>query len=340
MSTEHYKAVRTAFREALPAVVEVLGRSVEKLDDSSDSRNALVSMSTRLDSLADSAGAYGMLRISAAARELQGAIRSALASRGTHSNWRPDLEQGLSSLAEAVDSVKTAGEPEVLPEQVVDSTQRLLLIGASPELSGQLQHYGYLPTLLEDPARLGPLLGELQPAAVILVLGEVAVDPALTHQLMAARSHDIPVVVMSKSDDFEARLTAVRAGGVAFLAQPVNMTDLVDRLEELTEVHPQPYRVVIVEDNPVIAAIYARSLEKAGMYVGVVTEPERLLTAVRDMRPDVILLDLFPTVPATSSHESFVLTKLSLEFRSSSSRRRVAQSVRCSPWASAAMTSS
>ena len=57
-------------------------------------------------------------------------------------------------------------------------------------------------------------------------------------------------------------------------------------------------RVLLVEDEPVTAEVFARALERAGHEVRVASDGNRALHALRDHAPDIVVLDLgLPTVP-------------------------------------------
>ncbi len=57
-------------------------------------------------------------------------------------------------------------------------------------------------------------------------------------------------------------------------------------------------RVLLVEDEPVTAQVFSRTLQKHGHQVRVAADGNRALHALRDDVPDLVVLDLgLPTVP-------------------------------------------
>ena len=57
-------------------------------------------------------------------------------------------------------------------------------------------------------------------------------------------------------------------------------------------------RILLVEDEPVTAEVFARALQRAGHEVRVTSDGIRALHALRDHAPDIVVLDLgLPTVP-------------------------------------------
>lgn len=54
----------------------------------------------------------------------------------------------------------------------------------------------------------------------------------------------------------------------------------------------RPYRVLIVDDEMVVAKYHSDLLEKAGMVVSVLNDPEEILPALEENNPDLVLLDM------------------------------------------------
>ena len=98
---------------------------------------------------------------------------------------------------------------------------------------------------------------------------------------------------MSVRDDLDARLKAIRAGCDGYLVKPVSLVDLLDLLDRLTDREmPDKYRVLIVDDDPEIAGFYAAMLGDAEVETVVVTDPLAVMEPLREMRPDLILMDI------------------------------------------------
>jgi diguanylate cyclase (GGDEF)-like protein len=99
---------------------------------------------------------------------------------------------------------------------------------------------------------------------------------------------------ISDQDDQATRLKAIRAGGTAFFSKPLDTVSLIDHLDELTSTDTaDPYRVLVVEDQPPIANYYKMVLNMAGMDAQVVTDATKVLQQMIEYQPDLILLDLY-----------------------------------------------
>ena len=113
-------------------------------------------------------------------------------------------------------------------------------------------------------------------------------------EMQLGRDTPVPVLFISSSDDIAARLESVRAGGLAYFTKPVNLGELVDKLDELTSAHlPQPYRVLIVDDSSLMARCHADMLEQAGMSVKVVNNPMEVMEPLHEFGPDLVLMDIY-----------------------------------------------
>lgn len=106
------------------------------------------------------------------------------------------------------------------------------------------------------------------------------------------RVRAVPVVVVSRQNDLEARLGAVRAGGTHFLLRPVAADLLAELLRAgVNGVESQPYRVMLVDDDRAEAAAMAAILRQAGMETEWVAEAEALPEAFVRFRPELVLMD-------------------------------------------------
>ena len=179
-------------------------------------------------------------------------------------------------------------------------TTRTVLIlddDATPTgLDRQLKHFGYAVQRVTTPETMAAAAGEA--AAVLARI--VGTGPAAAAAIAAlappsgAAPRATPLVVLC--DDFELapRLAAVRAGAAAYLARDADALALVDTLERLCgTAEEEPFRVMVVDDDPRISRYYRTVLETAGIEVLTVTEPLQALRGLSEFRPELVLMDLY-----------------------------------------------
>lgn len=160
----------------------------------------------------------------------------------------------------------------------------------------QLAQHGFAVETFDSPTAVLDEVGATGRAVLIVDadhLGGGLDGIGLAERIAAAKGPVIPVVFLGASADLGTRLRAIRAGGVGWLRPPVMSDPLVDLLERVVERGARaPYRVLIVEDDPVQAEVCAAGLRRAGLETQVVS-PDRVLKSLELTVPDVLLMDLY-----------------------------------------------
>jgi diguanylate cyclase (GGDEF)-like protein len=104
---------------------------------------------------------------------------------------------------------------------------------------------------------------------------------------------NLPVVFISARSDMVARLRAMRAGGNAYFAKPIEIPEFVDKINELiTPDSKQSSRVLIIDDDEATTQIHAAMLRKAGIDSRVQTKPLEAIKDINEYAPHLILLDM------------------------------------------------
>jgi CheY-like chemotaxis protein/HPt (histidine-containing phosphotransfer) domain-containing protein len=99
----------------------------------------------------------------------------------------------------------------------------------------------------------------------------------------------LPVIYVAEQGDMLTRLQAVRSGGAAYFTKPLDIAEVIDSLDALTTQETQePYRILIVDDDPQLLEFYAWALQSAGMQTQHVSDPLQILEPLTDFRPDLI----------------------------------------------------
>jgi diguanylate cyclase (GGDEF)-like protein len=300
-------SMRREYRHNLPQRLGEIQTVWRSLSRGAVDWEVFATLHRMVHSLAGSAATFGIAAMTDAARQLELTLDELIGHRlSPDPPMRNQIEEGLRWLQVMAEEVASAPEEEPVPvlpsAPSVPAVERLVFVAdpdvtAAEDLELQLGHYGYVVHRFEDPQSLVDAIAEEHPAAVIM---DVAFPAAPTAGIQAVAElrwvygNHIPVLFVSTGEELKVRVEAARAGGNAFFTKPVDVTRLVDRLEELTHQSiPIPYRVLLVEDDPDQATHYATVLQGAGMLVSAIGDPRRLMDVLSEFQPDLILLDLY-----------------------------------------------
>jgi diguanylate cyclase (GGDEF)-like protein len=79
------------------------------------------------------------------------------------------------------------------------------------------------------------------------------------------------------------------------------VADIVTPLDRITGTEPEPYRILIVDDEEEAAGYHAASLRAAGLHTVILTDPFEVTSQLVEFQPDVILMDVY--MPGVSGAE-------------------------------------
>ena len=182
----------------------------------------------------------------------------------------------------------------------------------------ELEHFGFDVRIVDHPSKMMDDLRQTGGVDVIVTGvyfdgGESAAFDALENLRAHPDFQNIPVVVYTEIDNMKARLGAVRANVKAYILKPVDMADLVNVLDRVTERHEEdPFRVLIVDDDEGLAQHTQVVLQSDGMETRIVTNPMKIYTVLDDFSPELVLLDLY--MPDCSGHEIAAIVRQREEY--------------------------
>ncbi|HYD99052.1 MAG TPA: diguanylate cyclase [Alphaproteobacteria bacterium] len=244
--------------------------------------------------IAGSAGTFGYAAVSKLATALEVMLR------GLGGPGDPAAEEKLAqigiyvqALAEAWRRRDPPKQPLLVAEPEPAPPPPPLVHVVEPEagrarlLEQQLAQFGYEVATFPDMATASAAAAQQAPAVVVAALDRPTGAPAPV-------PGDVPQILLGPDGSFETRLAAVRAGGVAFLSYPLDIDELLYWTDHLTRGRQiDPYRILIVDDDPYLGQAYAMTLQSAGMVTELLEEPARLLEVLGENTPDLILMDVY-----------------------------------------------
>jgi PAS domain S-box-containing protein len=317
--SETMKALRNQFVAQLTGRIDAIREQHKRLTAAGWTTAEAETLHRLAHSLTGSAGTFGMPSLSAVARDLEERLARHLKSSPTggvldEAAWA-GLAAGVDRLRQVAHMHLTLRAPNLkpLPANVrVDRVPLVYLVEDDVEQAayiGQvLREAGYGVQAwhsAEDfrAAMAGPETE--RPAAVVMDMVFPEGDhtgAVLIEECGLGRNSGIPVVAVSALDDLHARLRALRAGVCRCLTKPVQPAQLVDLLDALTgRQTSEPYRVLLVDDDPLLLETHAAILREAGMEVLTLGEPLLTFDRVASFSPDVLLLDVY--MPQASGPE-------------------------------------
>jgi diguanylate cyclase (GGDEF)-like protein len=183
-------------------------------------------------------------------------------------------------------------------------------------LAHQISHFGYYVQMVKDWYALQNSIAEHASVAVIVdvpSLGKNSAPDNIFEEIRATWQSTIPLMFVADHDDQADRLRAIRAGGIAFFRKPIDIVNLVDKLDSLqVPTLSDHHRVLIVEDQQPIASYYQMVLKMSGMDAEVVNDSPHFLAKMFDYHPDLILMDLY--MPEVDGFELVKLIRQMDEF--------------------------
>jgi diguanylate cyclase (GGDEF)-like protein len=295
------------YADSLPDRLKQIADEIARLHTSANSEKDLVGLFRLVHSLAGSASSFGYSTLGQQAQRLEQAIKMQIDKNAVpnESVWI-EFEKAFDKLQHLANQSPENAHTEVVSADPVarvatdDGYRRhIYLVEDDPvlgqEMASQLAYFGLDVKVFPDATLADAAIQKKMPDLLVVDLG-------LPEGMLAGSRLDTtaqgegrpPIIFISARGDWEARLAAVRGGGSVYLTKPVDVPILLDHIDRLLHKHkPEPYRILIVDDDQVLSAHYALVLHKAGMRVEVLNQPERILNALVSFKPELILMDLY-----------------------------------------------
>lgn len=310
---EKVKQLRRTFLDKLPGTLSEARRLCDLLVRVPSDSNTLDDLYRTFHSIKGTGASFGLMEISA---EGAGGEQLVLQLQGLEAGARgpqlagmlPGLEarivrmEELLKLARSQDEGGPAEAPSFnMAEAPQKTASKRVFICDDDELqaetlAAQLSCFGYGVSIFTSPDSMRAALLVAPPDAVVMDIvfpGGINGTDVVANLQREMRAPP-PVVFISSRRDFEPRLHAVQAGGEAYFTKPVKAIELVEVLDSLTlGQEPEPFRVLVVDDEPEVAAYHSFILEQVGMTTRLLHEPSTILEVLSEFKPDLVLMDMY-----------------------------------------------
>ncbi len=304
---QELKKLRAGFAKKLPERLQGLVEDWEAVKDAGWTQDGLRSLHRSVHGLIGTAGSLGFTIMTKTARRLEHQLIVLL------ERDEPPSDEDRARVASWFEKISKAGTEDAL-ETVTQGSIDIAMQGLnaileprnlivvveeesfSGELAQQLEHFGFDLQMYKTVDDVAVDAAERTPAAVILVMSSQSDELTGVTAAKAVREsfgESVPVVFLSNRSDIEARLDAVRAGCSGFFVKPVNYSDVLETLDRITRSEPEPYRILIVDDEKDTAEFHSANLRAAGLSTVIVTDPFEVSSQLVEFQPDLILMDVY-----------------------------------------------
>jgi diguanylate cyclase (GGDEF)-like protein len=304
---ERLEALGSKFAAQLPDRVRELRAAVSRVQANPTDEQQLTAAQSLAHKLAGSGSTFGFRDLSTVARRLEHLLRGL--RTGDEEARSDDLGPLLGELEEASKKPQTSTKislPGEATMEEIDSEEsyggRVVLLWLADEataddLDDQLGFFGFPVNRISDSMAIeAALSGDHQVIAILdvsLVTENGSCREALP-RLKETHSRRLSVIFVSETDNYDVRLAAVRHGGDAFFASPLEISQLIDTTESLaSRKEARPYHVLVVDDDADQVSYLAMTLQKAGMLTAVATDPRNVFEILVEEKPELILMDMY-----------------------------------------------
>lgn len=313
-SRQQSHELREAYAKRLPAKLDEISSLWQLFVEEKGkvSAESLATLHRMAHSLAGSGPTYGFTALGTAARSLETLLQSILdkGSRPTAAQQvtintlldalrRASIEYPAKLTTVLADSRSKSDEAQNGENRIIFLVEEKLNV--ADDLVVQLGYFGYDVHRFDSIVEARSALRERQPVGLIVdtTFPETAPQSA---GLLDTGPSSFATIFISDRGDLSARLQAVRMGGTAYFTKPVDAGNIIDKLDQLSEQSkPEPFSILIVDDEVESANYHAEILRGVGMIATVVTDPLSVLAHLHEAKPDLVLVDMY--MPGCSGPE-------------------------------------
>lgn len=158
-----------------------------------------------------------------------------------------------------------------------------------------LRHAGFSVNNFDSVGSCIQQLDLHSPHAVVIdpnITGDGHASFSAINQIKARVMQNVPIIFLSARSDMHTRLRALRAGCATYMTKPIDFSVLVKTLINTIATNEITHKVMIVDDEEIVANYHAEILRNAGMDVICVSQPMKSLQRAAEFKPDLVVLDM------------------------------------------------
>ena len=210
------------------------------------------------------------------------------------------IDQMVSALARTLSSTHASATLNTTSSPInAGDGKTIFLVEADHALSAlitvYLRHAGFNVQYFDSTGTCIQQLDMQSPHAVIIdpnITGDGHASFTAINQIKARVMQNVPIVFLSARSDMHTRLRVLRAGCATYMTKPIDFSVLVKTLINTIAANEITHKVMIVDDEELVANYHAEILRHAGMEVICVSQPMQSLQRAAEFKPDLVVLDM------------------------------------------------
>ena len=306
---EKLQQMQTSFIKGLPARLAEIKETWQQVQNPESQEESLHILHRLVHTITGSAGTFSLLNLGEEARNVENKIKDLVETKCPLT--QRDISIVSSMLDNIAQEIESSSQSKMSFQRLIEVTpphysaeshqqNKILLVEDDEEVSHyislQLSHFGYQVQVVSELNKVNEAIELVHPDLIIFDIHFPDGGLAGTKKVIEIKSllkRHVPVIFISGRQDIQARLSAVRAHGQAYFSKPINISALIEKVNQLTQHDlPEPYHILLVDDDPAVIELASFILNKAGMDASGITNPLNALDKISEIKPDLILLDL------------------------------------------------
>lgn len=302
--------IREAYVKQLPAQLAGIRAAFNQFVPGMQDVHGLEELHRRIHTMKGACASFGLSMLSMTAAAGEQLAKDALQAGVTAGKeWQQQMQDQLDRMERAIATIDLTQVMELQVQELLTAAasfperERKLIYLCEDDsfqrqtIATQIGCFGFDVVSFGEIEALYAAVQNTLPDAIIMdmIFPDMPTGGAeIMLKIQSEMEKPIPTIFISSNNTLACRLSAVRAGSSAYFPKPVNITDLCSTLSLLTStVAPEPYRIMIVDDDPQLAEYHALLLQEAGMTTLTVNDPLEAMVPLFEFKPDLILMDMY-----------------------------------------------
>ena len=314
----------------LPREIEKIKKKFSDFFDDNSNKEKLADVRMDVHKLAGTLGTFGYDKMNEIMKEIDTYIYNVLENNMDSGEIDKNyIETSISTLTKLTEKDKEKSRDytdfpvlhgKLLEKIPLDWDKSILLFAVKEksfinEIESQLVSFGYKIQIYNDIDKLQMQLVKKENYLILADIDSVMENPEYMEIFTEIKRilSPLKLIYLSEKNDFQTRITGVKAGGDAFFEIPLDVVKLVDKIYCFEESSiKKPDHVLIVDDDVDAISYYAHLFQQNGMITSVASSPSSVLNLLIESTPDLIMIDLF--MPGCNGFELAAMIRQNANF--------------------------